>query len=297
MSEKTAIVCADGCGGSLLGQQCAHFARQKGDDVTVFYAADDAKFRVIKHLFPETKQLPEEFQHNNNFEQDFNYKLNLFNKHGRFDNVYYVVPDLTFSNKHAFDYKKYGVGLQAIKSARLLTNQWAPTKQVYCALNTTTPNYDYKHSAALVRALAEKLPDYTIYVPIVNQWAGHEIVHGYYGQFPDNVLFHSNPDFIESIEYLKKSEYCICLDNGISHFAFHLGVSRLVLDYRLGHVAWEARWRQTMEDSVPIDMTPELVADIVKLNIEIPQTQLIDRKYLIGGGGADWKQILLIKEI
>ncbi len=51
MNKRVAIICADGAGSSIIGQNCAHFVRQNSQDqVTVFYPSDNAKFDIVKYL-------------------------------------------------------------------------------------------------------------------------------------------------------------------------------------------------------------------------------------------------------
>jgi hypothetical protein len=296
---KISICCVGGIGDTLLGRQCGYFAERAGDEVSFFYPVREEIFRVIKHFFPNSIQIGEAFDSGNNFEKDITYRNQFRDLHLNKDydqTIYWVVPDLLFANDHAFDYKKYNIDIQTIKSTKVLLNQRKPIEKiVYCALATSTPNYEYPYIRYFLKDLSDRLPDYKIYFPYVSNWSGKSLNFGDLTGLPKNVWVHENPDFLESIEILKKSCYCVCSCNGPSHISYHLGIPRLILDPQFMRPAWVARWKENESECVDRHIDPDTASYIVATNIRIPQTTLIDRKFLLNKT-IDWKQALFLKK-
>ena len=297
------IVGIIGCGGIgdlILSQQCGHLISQGYDPkrplVYFYYPVRDEVFRVIQYLFPlNSHQISEEYDRGNNFEKDEKYRDMFKKDHPYLDIVYWVVPDLLFVNNYAFNYKKYNIDIQTIKSTRVLLNSRYPAQKIiYCALATSTPNYHYPYLRQLFIDLAGALPSHTIYFPNITKWGGKELSFGDLTNLPSNIYIHDNPDFIESLEVLKKSEYCICTCNGTSHISYHLGIPRLILDPQFERPAWVARWKENESECIDRLIDPGTIARIVKTNIEMPQTSLIDRKYLLYD--QDWERVLMLKK-
>lgn len=300
MPNSVCIIAGHGLGDHLLAFQCGHFVKQAGYDLTMHVASRPEISEIIHHLFSD------QFRIDIDEQGDRLTKDNLFLSWGAKmvhppAKTYYIVPDLLNRNPFAFEYDKYNCHPQTVRSTRLLTHKWKPKKQIYTGLNTTTAGYQYDFRPTLLFALAESLPDYTIYCPIINKWAGIEIAKedpSTFEECPANLVIAENPDFKASIDELIQSEYGIFLDNGPSHIAYHLGMPRLLLDPRMVGTKswpWVARWRETIEDSVPLMSSPYSIARLVKTNIQIPQTTLLPRTDVLYHENEDWAKTLIFK--
>jgi len=141
------------------------------------------------------------------------------------------------------------------------------------------------------------LPNHTVYFPKIDKWNATPINIDLEFDFPKNVHIDTNPTFLKSLDYLKRSCYGVFADNGPSHIAYQLGLPRLVLDSRFGFngLPWAARWRQDLTESIPISSSPSEIARLIKTNIEVPQTCLIPRHTVLVNQDVDWKQVLIIK--
>ena len=296
---SVAILCSDGTGGSIHGQNCAEIVfKVTGVRPTVFYAARDETFEPIKYLFPDTIQIPEEFQHNNNFERP-GYKERFIGEYGQFDEIYYVVPDLLYQNAHAFDYKRYNTTPTQIKQYRALTHLYKPEKKVFLGLTTTTNGYHYEHIREFIIDLAQRLPDYELYFPSIKQWAGVSLDYTeILKDLPSNVTVAENPSFIDSIKVLCNCEYGIFTCNGLSHIAFSTGQNRLVFDPQFNRIPFMSRWKETYEELVPFDTPAKQAAKVVEINLRQPISCLIDRKFLFNiEDKTDFERKVLLKTI
>lgn len=294
--SKIRIIANDGVGGIIQGFCCAKYCSE-GNDVEVALPVRDEVYKPLEFLFSDKfklNQLPDFFSPMIEKDDQLWDKLS----HG-FDESYFFEPDLLFNNKHAFDYNKYGVSLDTIKTTRLLQYKYKPEgKIIYCALNTSTKDYQYSHTPALLNFLGRLLPDYTIYFNSLNSWAGKTLFNGDLKNLPSNVLIKNEEQFELSLEYLFKSSYCICLDNGISHIAYSLGVPRLLISNRFDNdfgLKWVARWYENISECINYNNSPKNIAELVKLNLEIPQTQLIPRIKCMENLDKDFKQLLYFK--
>ena len=190
MSKVLVVAGGDGIGGLINGFQVAHFVRQAGYQVDVKVSADDHVFRSLYHLFHDqfnVSQLPIEYSQNHRLLQD---SVLLATLAKEYDDFAYICPDLTY--KH-FNYKKFNILPNTIKGIRLLTQKLSPQNQIYLALNTTTANYNYKHVHSLLLLLSGFLPNYTIHLPVLDQWSGLEVKKMELPEhLPDNVVVHRN---------------------------------------------------------------------------------------------------------
>ncbi len=214
--------------------------------------------------------------------------------------ITYNVPDLLFRNPLAFTYKEYGLNPDLIKKTRTLAAHFKDKENIiYCGLCSTTSGYVYKDIPNLLIFLAEFLPDYRIYFPLVESWDKKiENLGDFNKRFPNNVIIDNNPSFINSLNFLTKSVYGIFTCNGPSHIAYQLGIPRLILDPQYGRLPWMARWKENFEECIPINSDINSIVNIVYNNLNFPETTLLDRKIilnLINSGYNNWKEILALK--
>lgn len=302
MSKILIMGGGDGFGGLTLAFQCAYFASLGGyDQVTVGLSCSDTAFDVLHYLFSDNYTIQKY-----PIEDSLNHAI-LYDEGRRavvtagYDEFYYVCPDLLFRNPYAFLAKEFGTNFATLKSTRLLTHKAYRQNIIYCALNSSTEGYSYSKTKELLRGLGETFPDYQIKVPALDNWAGIKLnVDQFAGPFPSNVTISKNPDIVESFYELVNSEFCVCLDNGASHVSYHLGHNRVLLDprhnWKRETLPWRIRWRQTDHDSVPISTAPSEIISLIKLNKDIPQTELIPKPILINNlHGVDWAREMIWK--
>jgi hypothetical protein len=306
-NKKTLILVAGGIGDCILGFQCAHFVKQAKKAVDVVVCSRKEVFIPLEYLFWQDFNVKHHPEHSKWGDDNWILKNQkeicaYEDEHPEYDEIYYVVPDLLYRNEGAFNFKKYNTHPQIIKSTRLLTNRRSLSKDnqyIYCALTSSTPGYSYHDTPKLLSELGERLTSKTIYFPKVNSWAGTNITYGNLDKLPSNVHIDNDPDIIDSIQIMQQSEYVICLDNGLSHIAWHLGIPRLLLDSRYGFTRncnpWTVRWKEDLLESIVLQCPPEQIADLVELNLRIPQTTLLPRQFVLNNLKMDWKSELLLK--
>lgn len=289
------LVVGDGVGGGLWGGKVAYFIKQAGDFVEILYSSRDETFRPFKYLLGDVYpliQIPEDVQNKivNDEELFFSYK-------GDYDECYIVIPDHLYRHKHSFDYKKYNTHPQTIQSHRLFLDRWKPEKIIYIGLISSTPEYVYNFIPTVIKFLAQELPDYIIYFNNVTKWAGKKLDNGNFENLPSNVFYFENQDFIESLDWLSRSCYCLCVDNGIAHLAHSFGIIRLLLSKRLDFngLPWISRWYEDLNECISYDYSPKEIAKLVQININISQTALIPRQYVIDNLNCKWNEKLLFK--
>ena len=301
------IVGFGGAGDLLLSLQCAHFSKLQGENPQVCMVARRATFEPVSHLFSGDysvfRHSDGEKWHSNEVCNNPDAFLAPFNRSLKTDRIYVVEPDLLFRNPHAFDYERYHTCPQTIRSVRLLLHKRKKAKRmVYVGLNSSTEGYVYHDVPELVARLALDMPNHTIHCPILSAWAGKDLNMGQFNKwFPHNVEIVFNPKFSDSLDVLAESEFCVCADNGISHFAYNLGIPRLLLDpkhiYQDGRACmpWIARWRQDLSESVPIESSVADISRLVYTCVNEPQTTLIPRMAVIQNLDACWNRELLFK--
>ena len=292
MSEKVTILGGHGLGDCILSLQCSHFIR--GQERDIYISTRDEVFNPLQYCFKNKfnlQQVSEKFSHENAILDQPTLKEEICPE-GEF---YYVIPDLLFRNLYSFDYEKYNTHPQTIKSTKLLTDETASEKIIYFGLASSTDGYVYYDIKDLLIRTAELLPEYVIYYPNLGEWAGSELDKITPDGLPSNVHLHESPDFLDSIDCLKKSCYFVGTCNGTSHLAFHFGIPRLILDPQYEKLAWIARWKEDYLESIPNTIAVNLVAKIIETNIFIPQTTLIPRRSVLENFAADWKQNLIFK--
>lgn len=272
--SKNLIIGGHGIGDSIFSLQCGEAARGLfGDLFDYKLATRNEVFGPIDYFFKDLNptQLPEELGTNNSILT--NNLIDSFKE--SYDNIYYVIPDLLFRNPYHFDFKKFNLAPHVIKQTRLSLKQWSPKKKIYLGVVTMAAHHRYPAIKPLIVTLAKRLPDHEIYFPNVKKWGGEDLDWGDFSSVPDNVFIHENPDFNESLDHLKESCFGIFADNGPSHFAYHLGMPRIILDNFMGNPMWISRWREDPSESVPMDTNVLDLASIVESHIIHPQCSLI----------------------
>jgi hypothetical protein len=293
---------AHGIGDCILSLQISHFLKLKGVKHTNLISARKEVFNPLSYFFKndfDLQKIDEKYSHENGIisnpllleeiKMDFNG-----------DDVTYNVPDLLFRNPLSLDCKKHELNIQLIKKTRTIPHRFiGREKLIYCGLCSTTDGYVYKNIPLLIKVLAEFLPDYTIYFPLIKEWDRKIDNLGNFNiNFPTNVLIHQNPTFEESLDFLKRSYYGVFTCNGPSHLAYQLGVPRLVLDPQFNKIPWMSRWKEDYEECIDINTQYSDIVNIIVANVRNPETILIDRKKLlelIKNGYNNWKNVFLLK--
>lgn len=296
--KEAIIISAHGIGDNILAFSCASFLEEH--DCKVLVSAREEVFNAVEYLFGakfSLEKIDESISEDNAILKDPTVRDNLWSKYKReYKNLYYVVPDLLFNSPLAFDYKKYRVSPQVIKSTRLLLDDRKEDGGViYLGLNSTTEGYTYKYIASLAVKLAKELPNFKIYLPIVTKWANKAIDTPGFAEIPANLIIEKDPNFRESLDILAKSSYFVGTDNGPSHIAYHYGIPRLILDPQFGRLPWIARWKEDYAESIPIQTEDDDIVKIVSVNVGIPQTTLIPRMEVLRRPFANWPQELFFK--
>lgn len=294
LDEKILLIGAHGAGDCLLSLQCANYIPHT--NFAIYLSCRPEVFAPIEHAFKDEyliQRIDESYGENNNILQN---TLLLSNLQRQFDFVYYIIPDLLFRNPLAFPWRKYNVHPQVIKNTRLLTHKASLAPFVYLGLCSTTPGYTYEYIEALAIKLAETLPHLTIYLPWVSNWAGQNIPQPNFSRsIPDNLEITIDKPFTENLDLLKQCSYFIGTDNGVSHFAFHYGIPRLILDPQFNRLPWIARWKEDYSESIPISTPPDQVVKLVEANVNVPQTCLVPRMHILSQLGVDWAKTFLFK--
>ena len=293
--KSVRLLVGDGAGGALWGGKVAYFIKQAGDFVEILYSSRNETFRPFKYLLGDIYpliQIPEDVQDKIVNDEE----LYLFYK-GDYDECYIVIPDHLYRHKHSFDYKKYGVHPQLIQSLRLFTDKWNPKNVICVGLISSTPEYIYNFIPTIIKFLAQELPNYLIYFNNVTKWANKELNNGDFNNLSLNVFYFENQDFIDSLKWLSRSCYCLCVDNGIAHIAHSFGIPRTVISKRLNFdgIPWVSRWYEDLSECISYDYSPKDIARLVALNINVPQTCLIPRKFVIENLDCNWNEKLLFK--
>lgn len=296
MDNKVLVIGGHGLGDCLMSLQCAVILQRHGINPKVRISAREEVYKPLAHLFShyfDMEHIDETYAADNMLLKD---ESALRFVTSDYDEFYYVIPDLLFNNKHAFDCEKYHTSPQMIRGIRLLDGQNTTTKTIFLGLMTTTDGYMYGEPMNLATSLAYNVPDHTIYFPVVTQWASKNIQKiDIPTRLPTNLKVVVNPDFNEAMDVLLQSCYFIGTDNGPSHLAYHAAVPRLLLDPQFNRLPWLVRWREDYLESIPITATVEDVTNLVKTNITVPQTLLAPRMVCLVNGLANWEQLLWLK--
>jgi hypothetical protein len=274
------VIGGHGIGDCIQAIQCASLGQfVSKDQYDIKLAARTEVFDPLKFFFKKKfilERIPERLgEENSILTSNYSYIEELKRA---YDNIYYVIPDLLFRNPHAFDYIKYGISPHVIKSHRLSIDEWRPERKIYIGLVTMAPHHRYSAIKPLIIALAKKFPHYQIYFPNVKRWGGEDLDFGNFSRMPENVFIHEDPTFESSIAHLRQSCFGIFADNGPSHFAFNLGMPRIVLDGFMGNPKWLSRWREDPNESIPLETNILDLVNIVESHILFPETSLLPKK-------------------
>lgn len=290
-----------GLGDCILSLQISYLLKNKNIAHDNLISTRDDVYKPLWYVFAnefDLKKIDEKFANDNLILKDESTLNELKNEYGL--NITYNVPDLLFKHPLAFDYEKYGLNPQLIKRTRTLTKHFSKKEKIiYCGLCSTTEGYVYKDIPGLIKSIAEYLPGYMIYFPMIKSWDREINNLGDFSiSFPPNVFIHENPSFEDSLDYLIKSIYGVFTCNGPSHIAYQLGMPRLILDPQYGRIPWMIRWKEDFEECLPISLDKESIAKVVYQNIAVPQTTMLDRKIildLLNKGYNNWNDILYFK--
>ena len=307
--KKVAIFSLGGTGDIILGCQIAHHIQKRTyGNVELICLARDETFEPIKLLFGDQIEIK---QHELKEKWGENYQLItnpliLKEEKEKYSEIVVCAPDLLFrAREYSFDFLKYNCSLQSVVQTRLLINKYRPEKIVYCAFaNTTTKDYACKHTKQLIELMAQQLPDYNFYVPVLLKWNNEDIIGADKNielkNLPPNVLVDFNPSWERALSFMSKSVYSITLDSAPFHLSYQFGLERLCLDPHFGFKGnnhlWISRWRNNgFHDSVDINSSPEAIAQLVITNIRTPQTTLLTKYFVLNNLDANWEQQLGFK--
>jgi len=290
-----------GLGDCILSLQISYLLNQQNIFNKTLISTRNEVYRPLWYVFGNAldfERIDENIAHDNKIIADKTLQENLKSIYNVKD-ITYNVPDVLFRSPLSLDYKKYGLNPQLIKKTRVLNGHFInKEKIIYCGLTTTTQGYMYNNIPALLKTLAEYLPQYTIYFPKVKKWDRDIDYNNFNFNYPSNVFIHDDPTFEESLDWLVKSEYGLFTCNGPSHIAYQLGIPRLILDPQFDKIPWMSRWKEDFEECISINTNFNDIVKLVSANIQYPETTLIDRKKvlnLIETGYNNWKDIFFFK--
>lgn len=291
-----------GLGDCILSLQISHFLKERNIEHINLISTRNEVFEPLNYIFGDKfklTQIEEKYAHKNAIIENIDLQREI-EKNYISTNLTYNVPDLLFRNPLGLNYKKYGLEPSIIKQTRVYTNNLAQKENIiYCGLCSTTEGYVYENIPLLLIRLAEFLPSYTIYFPMINKWDKEINNLGNFDiNFPSNIVIDRNPSFIDSLKWLKKSSYGLFTCNGPSHIAYQLGIPRLILDPQFNKIPWMSRWKEDYSDCIPINIDINSIAQLVFANIHTPQTKMIDSKIilnLIQQNQTNWKDIFYFK--
>lgn len=300
MSEIVNLICNGGVGDCLQAFPIQHFIYKANKYPLIHVSARNEVFEPLQFLaegINKLEQLDESLF--DEFLKDDNRIKKELNLHEN-DEFYLIQPDLLYRHKNSFNYKKYNTTPENIRNTRTLMDKWKPEKLISLFLLSNTINYSYFDIGGLAREIALLLSDFTIYLPVLENWANKTIPKIKLPQnLPSNIEVDTKPNFIENIKKAYKSYYTITGDNAFSHICHHLGTRRLVLDSRFpcnkNSIPWVSRWFENINDHVNIENFPKDLAKLIETNIKIEQTNLLPKDYVLRNLNSDWAWDLLFK--
>lgn len=292
--NKTLIIGGHGLGDCILSFQSKYLFDlvfgENSSDIAI--STRKEIFDVIQYFFSKYNpiELDESLSSNHGILTDEIFEN--FKQTYKYSNYNYVIPDLLFRGRLSFNYPQIPINI--IKQARLLLSKDnCRDKRIYLALQTTTPGYLYSEIDDLIDILAHKFPDYEIYFPQPETWANQSL-YKVKKTFPNNVRIDQNCSLLDSLRILRSSSYCICTCNGPSHFAYQFGIPRLVLDPQFDKKPWIARWKEDYLESIPIQINPSFIANIVENNLRNRESLLLPR-FMAIKENVNWAQELYFK--
>lgn len=292
------ILSNGGAGDFILSKRLSDLLNKFNPDnqITNYFCSRNETFNMIKVLYPnevndnQIKQLDEDFLKSIKNEEDLkNFDISASN--------YIVYPDKLFRGLGAPPLKELGLTNFVVKQHRTLLGRWKPDNYISLAINSITAGYTYHSVAELAIKLALQHPDKQIYLPLLTTWNGKDVPMFNFPNPPDNLIFDIQPEFSKVYDILCKSEYCICTDNAMMHICHDLGLPYLTLDPQYLKPAFEARWRPNgYNNSIAISALVEDVLEIVKVQLDIPETQMLEAINIYRKPEENWKEILMFKE-
>jgi hypothetical protein len=300
--DKLVNIGGHGLGDCLLSLQISHLLEERNIEHINLISTRNEVFEPLNYIFGnkfKLIQIEEKYAHGNAIIDNIDFQREIEKNYNSTD-LTYNVPDLLFRNPLGLNYKKYGLEPSIIKQTRVYTDNPAQKEGIiYCGLCSTTEGYVYENIPLLLIRLAEFLPSYTIYFPMINKWDKEINNLGNFDiSFPSNVFIDKNPSFIDSLKWLQRSCYGVFTCNGPSHIAYQLGIPRTVLDPQFNKIPWMARWKENYNDCIPINIDINSIAQLISANINYPQTKMIDSKIileLIQKNQDNWKGIFYFK--
>ena len=302
--EKLVNIGGHGLGDCILSLQISHLLKERNIEHVNLISTRNEVFEPLNYIFGDKFkliQIEEKYAHENAIIDNIDFQKEIEQKYNSTD-LTYNVPDLLFRNPLGLNYKKYGLEPSIIKQTRVYTDKPAQKEDIiYCGLCSTTEGYVYENIPLLLIRLAEFLPSYTIYFPMINKWDKEINNLGNFDiSFPSNVFIDKNPSFIDSLKWLQKSCYGVFTCNGPSHIAYQLGIPRTVLDPQFNKIPWMARWKEDYNDCIPINIDINSIVQLISANINYPQTKMIDSKIILdfirnNNNNKNWKDIMYFK--
>jgi hypothetical protein len=185
-----------GLGDCLLSLQISYYLKLNNISHLNLISTRDEVFNPLKFLFDKDFnliQIDENIANDNNLLKNNDIINDLLNKYKSNDDTYeitYNIPDLLYCNKYAFDYNKFNLTPSIIKKTRIgLDFKSRRENIIYCGLCSTTEGYVYQNIPLLLIRLAEFLPNYKIYFPLIKKWDKDIHNLGNFNiNFPENVI-------------------------------------------------------------------------------------------------------------
>ena len=298
--NKVCILGTGGIGDCLQSIKAAYFIEKKigkgNIDIRLFIRKE--VFNPINYLYGNLFSLYNHIELN---EESIIKLSKIGNYFGQsYEETLFLWPDTLFahfSNKYA--------GIEAIKQVRLLTHEYNPENVIYLALHSSTNGYVRTDIIQIIKFLSYNFPSYLIYYANLKEWAG-KILNSYIDRKMvdgiKNIFLDESQDFIESLKWLKKACFVLCTDNGIMHLAHDISIPYICLDPQFGKLPFITRWKN-YENCIPFNTEISYIIKMIQFNLDIPATQLFDRKILLDiiqkdsmlKKVTDWQNLLLLK--
>lgn len=208
---------------------------------------------------------------------------------------YLIWPDKLFRGLGAPPLKEWNITNFLVKQTRTLLGKWKPNGYISLALNSITPGYTYHSVVELAYKLAQEFPDKKIYLPLLINWNGKDVQKFNFPHPPENLIIEIQPDFNNVFSILCQSDYLVTTDNAMMHIAHDLGMPYLTLDPQFDRLAFKVRWRTYGNyHSIPISALVEDIINVIKVQIEIPETQMISATSIFRNE-VNWSEELIFK--
>lgn len=278
------IVIADGAGGIMIGMAFVDiFLKRYISFVEVNLICSNEVFELVNSLYPPRIGLIY-YHHNKDTDEE---SLCQTLKDQRDGHVYSLTPDKCHRSKWRLPLEDHGLTWQLVKEHKFLANKFSTgkCKQIFLGFQSGQDNI-YPYLTELICNLCEKMPDYKFNFIGLKKWSDCEKIE--YGISKQDVLVYSNFNWIEPTNIvddfnwiLKNHDTIICTDNGLSNIAYYAGKTRHLIDMRYDSPAMYLRWRQSMTEIIPGNISAHLISETVKLCAEHPVLTGIPRMHLI----------------